>query len=291
MEEKWKDVVGFDGLYKVNNSGDVKNKKGQLKKKRLDKDGYVCYSLYKNGKSKSVRAHRLVAEAFIPNPNNLPQVNHKDENKENNVDTNLEWCDINYNNRYSKGKKVLQFDLDGKLVKEWECVRDIVRELGFNIECITGCCSGKYKISHNYIWRYKNTSKTFKLCYIDGNKAWFTNDFKHCWGDDFDDRPYEHNAEEPYDHWSELIEDNKELRKRVFINHPIELKTLYFETNDWSERRPCDGYTNSPYSVSDINKGAIAWLHTDKYNIQAGTTMEEFIKTIKNNGGYIYKKI
>lgn len=133
--------------------------------------------------------------------------------------------------------------------------------------------------------------KDFKLCYIDGNKAWFTDNFEKQWGDDWDDKPYEHNAEEPYDHWSELIEENKEKIKRKWKEHPIELKTLYFETNDWSERRPCDGYVNSPYSVEDINKGAIAWLHTDKYNIQAGTTIEEFIKTIKNNGGYIYKKI
>lgn len=79
--------------------------------------------------------------------------------------------------------------------------------------------------------------------------------------------------------------------KRKWKEHPIELVTLYFETHEWTERRPCDGYTNSPYSVEDINKGAIAWLHTDKYNIQAGTTMEDFIKTIKDNGGDIYKKI
>lgn len=291
MEEKWKDVVGFEGFYKVSNSGDVKNKKGKLKKKILDKDGYVYYFLYKDGKRKSARAHRLVAEAFIPNPENKPVINHKDENKQNNSDTNLEWCDVNYNNRYSKSKKVLQFDLKGNFIKEWECVRDIVRELGFNIECITGCCSRKYKTSHGFIWRYKNTSKKFKLCYIDGNKAWFTNDFEHQSSDDWDDRPYEHNAEPPNDYWSEMIEDNLDCWKRKWIHHPITLKTLYFETNDWSERRPCDGYTNSPYSVDDINKGAIAWLHTDKYNIQAGTTMEEFIKTIKNNGGYIYKKI
>lgn len=133
--------------------------------------------------------------------------------------------------------------------------------------------------------------KKFRLCYIDGNKAWFTDNFEEQWGDDWDDKPYEHNAEEPYDHWSELIEDNKEILKRKWKEHPIKLKTLYFETNDWSERRPCDGYVNSPYSVEDINKGAIAWLHTDKYNIQAGTTMEEFIKIIKDNGGCIYRKV
>mgnify|MGYP003291063593 CR=1 FL=1 len=133
--------------------------------------------------------------------------------------------------------------------------------------------------------------KDFKLCYIDGNKAWFTDDFEHVRGDDWDGRPYEHNAEPPSNSWSELIEDNEDILKRKWKTHFLEIESLYFDTNDWSERRPCDGYVNSPYSVEDINKGAIAWLHTDKYNIQAGTTMEEFIKTIKNNGGYIYKKI
>ncbi len=131
----------------------------------------------------------------------------------------------------------------------------------------------------------------YKLCYVNGQKAWFTSDFDHQWGDDFDDRPYEHNAGEPYDSWSELIEDNEDVSKRKFIHHPIELETLYFETNDWSERRPCDGYLNSPYSVDDINKGAIAWLHTDKFNIQAGTTMKDFINIIQSNGGEIWKKI
>lgn len=289
-EESWKEVVGYEGLYKVSNSGDIKNKKGQLKKKRLDKDGYVCCSLYKDGKTKNVRIHRIVAEAFIPNPENKPIINHKDENKQNNFFSNLEWCDVNYNNRYSKAKKILQFDLKGNFIKEWKCVRDIVRELGFNIECITGCCSRKYKTSHGFIWRYKNTSKIFKLCYIKGNKAWFTNDFEHCWGDDFDDRPYECNAGEPYESWSELIEDNEDILKNKYIHHPIELKTLYFETNDWSERQPCDGFLNSPYSVEDINKGAIAWLHTDKYNILAGTPIEDFIDIVERYGGVIYLK-
>lgn len=131
----------------------------------------------------------------------------------------------------------------------------------------------------------------YKLCYIDGQKAYFTNNFEHQWGDDWGDKPYEHNAGEPYDSWSELIEDNPDCWKRKWIHHPIMLKTLFFETNDWSERKPCDGYNNSPYSVDDINKGAIAWLHTDKYNIQAGTTMKDFIDIITKNGGSIWKKI
>lgn len=66
----------------------------------------------------------------------------------------------------------------------------------------------------------------YRLCYIDGNKAWFTDNFDRQWGDDWDDRPYQCNAEEPYDSWREEYKE-----------HPINLKTLYFETNDWSEKK------------------------------------------------------
>ena len=99
-------------------------------------------------------------------------------------------------------------------------------------------------------------------------------------GDDWNDRPYEHNAGEPYNNWYD--EDGKE--------YPIELKTLYFETNDWSEKQPCDVGLNSPYSVEDINNQAIAWLHTDKYNILAGTPIKDFIDIIERYGGVIYLK-
>lgn len=116
--------------------------------------------------------------------------------------------------------------------------------------------------------------KQYRLCYIDGNKAWFTDNFDRQWGDDWDDRPYQCNAEEPYDSWREEYKE-----------HPINLKTLYFETNDWSEKKPCD---MGSFSVKDINKGAAAWIHTENYNIVAGTSMEEFIKTIEENGGKIY---
>lgn len=128
--------------------------------------------------------------------------------------------------------------------------------------------------------------KEFKLCYIEGtNKAWFTDCFEHQWGDDWDDSPYECNAGTPYDHWSELVEDNPELFKRKWKHNPIELKTLYFETEDWSQRTPSD---NGEYSVEEINKGRIAWLSTDNYNIFAGTTYEEFIKILEENGGTVY---
>lgn len=128
----------------------------------------------------------------------------------------------------------------------------------------------------------------YKLCYVDGNKAWFTNNFEKQWGDDWDDKPYEHNAGEPYDDWSELIEDNEDWTKRKFKIHKIKHKILYFETRYWTETRPCDNFCNSPYSVKDINNQAVAWIHTDKYNILAGTTYEDFINIIEKYGGQVY---
>lgn len=130
--------------------------------------------------------------------------------------------------------------------------------------------------------------KEYRLCYVDGQKAWFTDNFEKQWGDDWNDKPYECNAGEPYNSWSELIEDNEDIFKRKYKHHQIKLKTLYFETNDWSEQKPCD---MGRFSVEDINKGTIAWVHTDKFNILAGTEIEEFIKIIKENGGKIYMEV
>ena len=131
-------------------------------------------------------------------------------------------------------------------------------------------------------------NEEYKLCYIEGNKAWFTNNFKQQWGDDWNDAPYEHNAGEPYDHWSELIEDNEDMFRKKYKHHEIKHKTLYFETDNGEEILPCSNCFNSPYSVEDINKGAIAWLHTDKYNISAGTTYEDFISTLEKYGDKVY---
>lgn len=154
--EIWKDVPDYEGLYQVSNLGRIRNSKGRILNFCKDKDGYLKGNIYKNGKNKNIRLHRLIAEAFILNPNNYPSVNHKDENKSNNSVDNLEWCTNAYNTRYSKAKKVLQYDLNDNLIKKWDSVRDIVRALGFNLECITGCCNGKYKTSHGYKWRYTN---------------------------------------------------------------------------------------------------------------------------------------
>ena len=113
MIEEWRPIEGYEGLYEVSNTGQVRSldryvknnysyrlQKGKVLSPEKNKDGYLLVSLCCNGKQNLRTVHRLVAQAFIPNPNNLPQVNHKDENKSNNRVDNLEWCDQAYNNLY-----------------------------------------------------------------------------------------------------------------------------------------------------------------------------------------------
>lgn len=128
----------------------------------------------------------------------------------------------------------------------------------------------------------------YKLCYVDGQKAWFTNNFEKQWGDDWNDVPYDCVAGDPYDHWSELIEDNEDIWKRKWKHHEIKHKILFFETNDWNEMKPCD---LERYSVEDINKGVVAWIHTDDFNIFAGTSIKDFIEIIKKYNGKIYMEV
>ena len=112
--EQWKDIKGYEGLYQVSNLGNVKALKKRagksirnekLLKTYIDKYGYVYTILCKNNKTHLATIHRLIAEAFIPNPNNLPQINHKDENKQNNNIDNLEWCTCKYNINYGTRTK------------------------------------------------------------------------------------------------------------------------------------------------------------------------------------------
>lgn len=128
MQEIWKDIKHYEGLYQVSNLGNVKTldkyvnsgiknnnkvkRKGKLLK-QYNKRGYLQVTLTHNNKRKYVGVHRLVAQAFIPNPNNLPQVNHKDEDPLNNHVENLEWCtakyNCNYGNRNSKIPNITSF--------------------------------------------------------------------------------------------------------------------------------------------------------------------------------------
>ena len=105
MIEIWKDIEGFEGLYQVSSLGNIKsfkqNKNGKILKKQITYDGYAFVGLVKNKISKNYKIHRLVAQSFIDNPDNLLEINHKDKNKLNNCIDNLEWCTRRYNCLYS----------------------------------------------------------------------------------------------------------------------------------------------------------------------------------------------
>ena len=157
-----KDVKGYEGLYAVTSCGKVWSyKKKKFLNPRANHKGYLYVTLYKDGKMKKYKVHRLVAEAYIPNPNNLPQVDHIDNDKTHNYLQNLQWITNRDNNRKSKNKPVLQYDLDGNFIREWPSATDVGREVRSNI---VYCLRGRYKSAYGYKWVYKNWYK-----HISGN--------------------------------------------------------------------------------------------------------------------------
>ncbi len=162
MKEIWKDIVGYEGLYQVSNLGNVKSKRKVLSQ---TKGKYLKVILSKNGKEKVVNVHRLVAQAFIPNIDNLPQVNHKDENKYNNKVENLEWCDNKYNNNYKdKAKrssigqskyKIIQKDKNNNIIKIWPNIWELRHNTSYDTTNIRKCCKGQYEYAYGYKWEYE----------------------------------------------------------------------------------------------------------------------------------------
>ena len=169
ISETFRQVSGYEGLYLISDKGRViSERKQKIMRNGHNKCGYSFVILFKGGKSKLCLVHRLVAEAFIPNPDNLPCINHKDENKDNNSVENLEWCTHQYNcnygtrneragNRKRNGKlakPVRQYSLDGEFIKDWPSAIEVTRQLGFNQGGISRCCLGQIVQAYGYKWEY-----------------------------------------------------------------------------------------------------------------------------------------
>lgn len=157
--EVWCDIRGYEGLYQVSNEGRVR--RGNHVLKPGVKNKYLFVVLSANGKKTNAYVHRLVAQAFIPNPSGLGFVNHKDECRENNHFSNLEWCTQEYNNGYgtrtarevqTKSRAVMQM-LNGVCIRLWSSTKDAQRN-GFRSGCISLCCNGKRKSHQGYEWRW-----------------------------------------------------------------------------------------------------------------------------------------
>ena len=176
MEEIFKDIEGYEQLYQISNLGRVKslgnggsNSKEKVLKPAKLKNNYLQVVLSKQGKLKHHLVHRLVAQAFLDNPNNLPEVNHRDEDKTNNCIENLEWCDTKYNINYgTRNKRVCEKNKisqknDINKSKQVLCVetgkiypstRDVARQLGFSQGNISNVCNGIRKTAYKFHWCY-----------------------------------------------------------------------------------------------------------------------------------------
>jgi hypothetical protein len=191
--EKWRDVKGYEGLYMVSNLGRVRSldrmvvaplghygiRNGVILRQKLNTSGYPFVILHYNGKPHSMTVHRLLMCAFVPNPDNKPQINHKNGIRTDNCVGNLEWCTPSENikhsyselghrpNRAMKGrfggdnptsKPVVQYTLNGKFIAEYGGQSEAARETGILGEYISRCCRGVQNNAGGYVWKFNTTS-------------------------------------------------------------------------------------------------------------------------------------
>ena len=176
-EEMWKPIKDYEGLYEISSLGRIKRIAGfrkscreskvivqeRILKPTKDRDGYLLVSLGK--KSGKLKVHRLVAQAFIPNPENLPCINHKNEIKTDNRVENLEWCTVKYNNNYGTAKirsgiahrkPIIMLSKDRVFIKRFSFIKQAEKELGIKgaSTMIVRCCKKQIRSAYGYIWEY-----------------------------------------------------------------------------------------------------------------------------------------
>lgn len=200
-EEEWRDILGFEELYQVSNFGNVRTvKNGEAEMSQQEnRNGYMTVHLRNKGVERRAMVHRLVAEAFIPNPDGLRDVNHKNGNKSDNRVENLEWVSHSDNMTHSfreLGKNVrhiVQLDLDNNFIERWNSIIEASEATGICRTDIGECCRGNRKHTKGYKWKYEED-------YEEPKKYWFIDAFgnivqneitKHC-GDEYTDMSNEY---------------------------------------------------------------------------------------------------
>lgn len=168
IKEEWRPIEGYEGLYEVSNTGKIVacekiDKNGNLRKRKVLKifkrKGYYIVQIGGIGNKKTYSVHRLVAKAFIPNPDNFPQVNHKDENKLNNHVNNLEWCTPYYNIHYGtaimrKSQGIIQLSKSHEIINTYTSIKDASRQTGIPETTIQNAVHGRKDTAGGFVWRY-----------------------------------------------------------------------------------------------------------------------------------------
>ena len=167
--DEFSDIQGYEGLYKINRSGEVLSvRTGKILKAGKNRQGYMNVVLSKNGESKTYKVHRLAAKTFIPNPNNYPCINHKDEDKTNNNIENLEWCTAKYNINYGTAnkrrgitsrlnplkprKQILQLSLSGEVVGEYNSTNEAFEKTGIDRRQISDAINHRKRQACGFFW-------------------------------------------------------------------------------------------------------------------------------------------
>lgn len=183
--EQWKDIAGYEGIYQVSNEGRVRSLdrmitysngrvqicRGKILSCGSTKTGYQYLSLYKDSKPKNQYVHRLVASAFLQNPDNKPCINHIDGDKTNNHASNLEWCTHSENSKHAYHTGLMTNEIqiresvkahnkpvlmkkDGVIIERFASASEAARQNGFDNSYISACCRGKKEFAYGYQWEY-----------------------------------------------------------------------------------------------------------------------------------------